>query len=90
MIKGMEALGFNKTWSLIIGYGELIGVIGLFTGLWIHGVKNASVIFLFPFAVGALMVHFAHAEYNHFYDALFCSFAAIVLLATDKHFRIQL
>ena len=90
MMEGMEALGFNKTWTLWIGLGELIGVTALIAGLWIHQLKNAAVIYLFCFAVGALMVHFAHKDYVDFYDALFGSIAAVVLLATDKHFKVTL
>jgi len=90
MMEGMKALGFNSTWALCIGFGELIGVIALIVGLWSHPLKNAAVIYLFLFAVGALMVHFAHNDYVDFYDALFGAIAAIVLLVTDKHFKIVL
>jgi len=48
------------------------------------------VIWLFPFAIGALMVHFAHHEYIYFYDALFGCIAAVIILITDKHFSITL
>lgn len=90
MMEGMNALGFNKTWTLAIGYGELIGVIGLLAGIWLHEVKNASVIYLFFFALGALMVHFAHHDYLDFYDALSGCISAFILLTTDKFFKIQL
>jgi uncharacterized membrane protein YphA (DoxX/SURF4 family) len=90
MMKGMEMFGFNKTWTLFIGYGELVGVIGLIVGIWTHEVKNASVLFLFPFSVGALMVHFAHSDYLDFYDALICCAASIILLASDKFFKVIL
>jgi hypothetical protein len=29
MMEGMESLGFNKTWTLLIGFGELVGLIAL-------------------------------------------------------------
>ena len=90
MMEGMEHFGFNKTWALLIGYGELLGVVGLIAGLWYHEVRNAAVLWLFPFAVGALMVHFAHHDYSDFRGALFGCIASVVLLATDKHFRIIL
>lgn len=90
MIQGMESLGFNTTWTMLIGYGELLGVTGLIAGLWYHPARNAAVLWLFPFAVGALMVHFAHHDYEHFYGALFGCVSSIVLLATDKRFRIAL
>lgn len=90
MMEGMESLGFNKTWTLCIGFGELIGVLALIIGLWSHQIKNAAVIYLFLFAVGALMVHFAHHDYVDFYDALFGAISGVVLLATDKYFKVVL
>lgn len=90
MMENMKMLGFGEIWTLLIGYGELLGVVGLFIGLWYHKVKNASVLWLFLFAVGALMVHFAHNDYQYFYGALFGSITSILLLLTDKHFRIVL
>lgn len=90
MMEGMQSFGFGKTWTLLIGYGELLGVIGLIVGLWYHEVKNASVLWLFPFAVGALMVHFAHNDYIDFYDALFGCVAAVLILITDKYFKLIL
>jgi hypothetical protein len=90
MMNGMEAFGFGKTWTLLIGYAELAGVVGLIVGLWIHEIRNASVIFLFLFAVGALMVHFAHRDYSDYYEALSGCICALVLLATDKFFKISL
>jgi hypothetical protein len=90
MMKGMEAFGFGKTWTLLIGYAEVTGVVGLIVGLWIHEIRNASVIFLFLFSVGALMVHFAHRDYSDYYEALSGCMCAIVLLATDKFFKMSL
>jgi len=90
MVEGMDALGFGKTWTIAIGLGELLGVCGLITGLWFHQAKNAAVLYLFPYAVGALMVHLSHKHYHDFYDALFGSIAAVVILWTDRHFQISL
>jgi uncharacterized membrane protein YphA (DoxX/SURF4 family) len=90
MMQGMEALGFDKTWTLIIGYLELAGVIGLIVGLWMHEAKNGAVIFLFFFAVGALMVHFAHHDYSDYYEALLACVCAVILLATESSFKISL
>jgi|SRR5690625_2455385 len=90
MMDDMQALGFNETWTLLIGYGELLGVIGLITGIWLHKIKNVAVIWLFPFAIGALMVHFSHHDYQYFYGALFGCISSVILLLTDKHFKIKL
>jgi len=88
MMDNMSNFGFGKIWTLCIGYGELLGVIGLIVGFWIHQVKNLSTLWLFPFAIGALITHFAHNDYEYFYTALFCCIACMVLLVTDKNFKI--
>jgi uncharacterized membrane protein YphA (DoxX/SURF4 family) len=90
MMKGMEHLGFNKIWTLAIGYGELLGVLALIVGLWLHQVKNAAVIYLLAFAIGALMVHLSHKDYSDYYDALFGVIAGLIILWTDEHFQISL
>lgn len=90
MMEGMNDLGFNKTWTLLIGYAELIGLFALVAGLWYRPAKNAAVLWLFPFAIGALMVHFAHNDYQYFYGAFFGCVSSVVLLVTDKHFRVVL
>lgn len=90
MMENMRGFGFGKTWTLFIGYAELLGVIGLIVGVWIHQIKNLSTIWLLPFAIGALMVHFAHNDYKYYDTALNCSIACIILLATDKNFKITL
>lgn len=90
MMEGMASLGFGKAWTLTIGYLELLGILGLVAGLFSHEAKNAAVIFLFPFSVGALMVHFAHNDYKDFYDALLCTILSLVLLVTDKYFKVIL
>ena len=90
MVDSMASLGFGKSWTLLIGYAELLGWLALILGIWFHQLKNAAVLWLFPFAIGALMVHFAHHEYKHFYSALFGCICSVVLLLTNKHFRIIL
>ena len=88
MMTDMASLGFGKGWTLVIGYGELMGVVGLIAGIWRHEIKNLATLWLFPFAIGALMVHFAHNDYQFFYTALYCSVACVAALGTDRHFRI--
>lgn len=90
MMESMESLGFNETWTLVIGWAETLGVAGLIIGFFYPAVKNLSILCLFPFAVGAFTTHMAHQEYNHFYNSLYVCVLTIVILFTDKHFRIVL
>ncbi len=90
MMENMGNFGFGKLWTLGIGYGELFGVIGLVVGFWMHQVKNLSTLWLLPFAIGALITHFAHNDYEYFYTALYCCIACMVLLVTDRHFKVTL
>lgn len=88
MMSNMEKLGFDKNWTIMIGIAEVIGVLALLVGIWIPQVKNIAVLFLFPFAVGALTAHFAHHDYQYYYNALICCVLSVVLLLTDKRFKI--
>lgn len=88
MMQSMQSLGFNKTWTIFIGLGELIGVILLVIGLFKPQYKNLAILLLFPFAVGAFTAHMAHQEYYHFYNSLLMCILSVILLATDKHFKI--
>lgn len=90
MMQGMQEFGFNKTWTILIGIGELIGVILIVIGIFKPKFKNAGILLLFPFAVGALTAHMAHYEYQHFYNSLWVCILTFILLATDKNFKIVL
>jgi uncharacterized membrane protein YphA (DoxX/SURF4 family) len=90
MMESMQSLGFNKTSTIIIGIGELIGVMLIIIGIWKPQLKNAGILLLFPFAIGAFTAHMAHQEYHHFYNALLMCILTVVLLATDKNFGIAL
>lgn len=52
-VQDMKSIGFNTTWTILIGIGEILGVIGLLIGIKYRKLKTASAIFLFPFGVGA-------------------------------------
>ncbi|MEB2774373.1 DoxX family protein [Algoriphagus sp. D3-2-R+10] len=90
MMQSMQSLGFNKVWTIFIGVGELIGVMLLLAGILNPRLKNVGILVLFPFAVGAFTAHMAHQEYNHFYNSLIMCVLAVILLATDKNFKIAL
>ncbi|MNR42745.1 hypothetical protein D3C85_1612880 [compost metagenome] len=90
MMLSMQSLGFNKTWTIVIGVFELIGVILILIGIFQPQYKNAGLLFLLPFAIGAFTTHMAHQEYNHYYHSLLVCILTIVILATDKTFRIIL
>lgn len=88
MMQSMDSLGFNKTWTLGIGIGELLGVLLLLIGLYKTEFKTVGILLLFPFAIGAFTAHMAYGEYHHFYNSLMMCILSVVLLATDKNFKI--
>jgi len=90
MMQSMNSLGFNKTWTIFIGAAELFGVILLSIGLFKPQFKNAGILFLFPFAVGAFTAHMAHQEYRYFYNSLLMCILTVLILMTDKSFKITL
>lgn len=90
MMQSMDSLGFNKTWTLGIGIGELLGVILLLIGLYKPEFKTVGILLLFPFAIGAFTAHMAHQEYDHYYNSLLMCMLSIILLATDKNFKISI
>lgn len=88
MMQSMQSLGFDKTWTLGIGICELIGVILLVLGIFKPQLKNVGILLLFPFAIGAFATHMAHQEYQYYYNSLIVCVLSIVLLFTDKSFKI--
>lgn len=88
MMNSMQSLGFNQTWTIIIGIGELIGVILIIIGIFKPQFRNVGILMLFPFAVGAFTAHMAHQEYQHFYNALIMCILTFVMLILDKKFKI--
>ncbi|MFD2033866.1 DoxX family protein [Belliella marina] len=90
MMDSMFGLGFNKTWTVFIGIGELLGVILIVVGLFKPQFRNLGILILFPFAVGAFTAHMAHHEYQYFYNSLMMCILTVVLLTLDNNFRIQL
>lgn len=90
MMKSMESLGFNKIWTIYIGIGEFIGVLLIVIGLFNPPIKTIGILLLFPFAVGAFIAHMAHHEYNHFYNSLIMCILTVLLLWSDKNFKIIL
>lgn len=90
MMQSMQSLGFNKTWTILIGAGELLGVILIVIGIFKPQFKTMGIILLFPFAVGAFTAHMAHQEYHHFHNSLSMCILTVVLLVTDKYFKISL
>lgn len=90
MMQSMRSLGFAVDWTVAIGVLELVGVLLVVAGLWKPWLKNAGILFLFPFAVGAFTAHMAHQEYHHFYNSLIMCVLTVVLLVTDKRFQIRL
>ncbi len=90
MMQSMESLGFNKAWTIAIGIAELVGVLIVIAGLVKPPLRNAGVLFLFPFAVGAFTTHMAHQEYQYYYNSLIMCVLSVVLLWSDRTFKIVL
>ena len=90
MMQNMQALGFNKVPTILIGICELAGVVLMITGILIPALKNIGILFLFPFAIGAFTPHMAHKEYNHFYKATAMCALTLVMLWADRNFTIFL
>ncbi|REC42684.1 DoxX family protein [Chryseobacterium pennipullorum] len=88
MMQSMNSLGFNTTWTILIGVLELLGVMMLVLGLFKPQFRNIAALYLFPFAVGAFTTHMAHHEYNHYYNSLWMCIISVVLLVLDKNFKI--
>jgi hypothetical protein len=90
MVAAMDYMGFNLTWTLVIGWCEVVGVVMMLFGILQPKWKNIGVLFLFPFAVGAFTAHMARQEYQHFYDALTMCVLSVVILATSTRFKMVL
>lgn len=90
MMLSMQSFGFNKAWTVTIGALELFGVMLIFIGFFQPQYKNVGILFLLPFAIGAFTTHIAHQEYNHYYNSLIVCILTVIILATDKTFKIIL
>lgn len=90
MMNSMQSLGFNRAWTLVIGYAEVLGVLGIVAGLFIPHLKNASVLYLWPFAIAAFATHMAHHEFSHYFNSLAVTVLPVLILCTDKQFRLSL
>ncbi|WP_409193501.1 DoxX family protein [Chryseobacterium sp. SG20098] len=88
MMKSMQLLGFNRTWTIMIGALEFIGFILIVVGLIKPQFRNLGILFLFPFAIAAFTTHMAHGEYNHYYNSLIMCVCSVILLMLDKNFKI--
>lgn len=89
MMSGMESMGFGKNWTLVIGWAELFGVLGLLVGVFVPPVKNSAVLFLLPFAIGAFTVHMSyHHAFDSYRNSLIVCILPFILLYTDKKFKL--
>lgn len=91
MMEGMAEMGFGATWTLFIGLAEVLGVIGVITGLFIPPVKYISVILLLPFAIGAFTMHMGlHHPFSIYMNSLLVCILPIIILWTDDKFKLIL
>ena len=91
MMQGMESMGFGTDATVLIGWAETIGVLGLIAGIFVPVVKPLAVLWLWPFAIGALTTHFSyHHPFSEYLNALLVCIMPVILLITDRHFRVIL
>lgn len=91
MMQGMASMGFGTTWTLAIGWAELIGFIGLLISLYYPPLRSISVLWLWPFAIGAFTMHMGyHHPFSVYLNSLLVCIMPVLLLWTDKHFKVQL
>lgn len=89
MMMGMEELGFGVTWTLAIGFAEVLGTIGVLAGIFVHPVKIISVLLLMPFAVGAFTMHMsAQHSFSIYWQSLVVCVLSVVILWTDEEFKL--
>jgi uncharacterized membrane protein YphA (DoxX/SURF4 family) len=86
MMENMAARGFGESWTLFIGLAEVLGVIGLIGGLFYRPLKIISLLFLWPFAIGAFTSHMStHDPFSLYLNALLvCIMPAVILWSDDK------
>jgi len=91
MMEGMASMGFGEEWTLVIGWAELIGFLGLLASLYYPPCRSMAVLWLWPFAIGAFTVHMSyHHTFGHYLNSLLVCVLPVLLLCTDRYFRIQL
>ena len=89
MMENMAARGFGKSWTLFIGLAEVLGVIGLIGGVFYRPLKIMSLLFLWPFAIGALTSHMStHDPFSLYLNALLVCIMPAVILWTDEKFKL--
>lgn len=91
MMSGMASMGFDKNATLIVGWIEFVGVLGLLVGIFVPPIKNAAILFLLPFAIGAFTAHMSyHHTFDHYRNSLIVCVLPLLLLYTDEKFKLVL
>lgn len=89
MMMGMEQLGFSVTWTLAIGFAEVLGTIGVLAGIFVRPVKIISVLLLMPFAIGAFTMHMSQQHpFGIYWQSLVVCLLSIIILWTDEEFEL--
>lgn len=89
MMMGMEELGFGVTWTFAIGLAEVLGTIGVLSGIFVHPVKIISVLLLIPFAIGAFTMHMGHQHpFSIYWQSLVVCVLSVVILWPGKEFKL--
>lgn len=91
MMEGMKMIGFDEKLSVLIGWVEVLGVAGLLFGIRFPAVKLISILGLWVFAISALAIHISyHHPIAELTDALLVTCLPVLMLATDKEFKIEI
>jgi hypothetical protein len=91
MMEGMASMGFHESWTLAIGWAEVIGVVGLLASMFYPPMRSLAVLWLLPFGIGAFTAHMSyHHVFPHYLNAMLVCVLPIILLWTDRHFHVHI
>jgi uncharacterized membrane protein YphA (DoxX/SURF4 family) len=91
MVEGMRQIGFGIQPTLIIGWAEVLGLVGLIAGIWFPAVKLVSILLLWIFSISALAIHISyHHPIEELKEALIVTILPLLILATDRHIKLEI
>lgn len=90
-VNAMTAMGYPLAIIQIIGYIEVLSVLGAVLGIFFknHQLKNISIFFIACTLLCAVMAHLPQWELYHWISGFGLLTASLVCLLTDPHFKIR-